>query len=89
MSSGVTPARSNASRPLRAAGDSVKSSHSLIVVCDVASPVPSTHTGFLREVAGPLLGREHDRAAAVAADAAVQLGERVGHHPRAAARRRS
>ena len=26
-------------------GDSVKSSHSLIVVCDVASPVPSTHTG--------------------------------------------
>ena len=47
ISSGVTPARSNASGPLRAAGDSVKSGHSLIVVCDVASPVPSTHTGFL------------------------------------------
>ena len=34
-----------------AAGDSVKSSHSLIVVCDVASPVPSTHTGGLAQVA--------------------------------------
>ena len=83
ISSGVTPARSNASGPLRAAGDSVKSSHSLIVVCDVASPVPSTHTGFFGEVAGAFLGGEHDRAAAVAADAAVQLRERVGDHPRA------
>ena len=38
---------------------------------------------LLRQVAGALLGGEHDRAAAVAADAAVQLGERVGDHPRA------
>ena len=33
----------------------MKSSHSLIVVCDVASPVPSTHTGALAQVARPLL----------------------------------
>ena len=77
------------SGPLRAAGDSVKSSHSLIVVCDVASPVPSTHTGCFGEVARALLGGEHDRAAAVAADAAVQLRERVGDHRASSARRRS
>ena len=52
--------------PERTAGDSVKSSHSLIVVCDVASPVPSTQTGGRLQVPGPLLGGEHDRAAAVA-----------------------
>ena len=40
---------------LRSAGDSVKSSHSLIVVWLVASPVPSTHTGFLAQVARALL----------------------------------
>ena len=47
MSAGVTPARSNANRPLAYAGERVKSSHSLIVVWLLASPVPSTHTGFL------------------------------------------
>jgi hypothetical protein len=48
-SAGVRPARSNASRPDRAAGDSVKSGHWLIVLCEVASPVPSTHTGCLAQ----------------------------------------
>ena len=45
MSSGVTPARPKASAPERTHGDSVKSSHSLIVVWEIASPVPSTQTG--------------------------------------------
>ena len=43
----------------------------------------------LGQVAGPLLGREHDRAAAVGADAAVQLRERVGDHRGCSARPRS
>ncbi len=37
------------------AGESVKSAHSLIVVCEVASPVPRIHTGFLAEVPGAAL----------------------------------
>ena len=49
ISSGVTPARSKASCPERTQGDSVKSSHSLIVVCETASPVPRTQTGALAQ----------------------------------------
>src|SRR5438132_5336709 len=49
MSSGVTPARPKASAPERTQGDTVKSSHSLIVVWERASPVPRTQTGSLAE----------------------------------------
>ncbi len=49
MSSGVTPARSKASLPDSTHGDSVKSVHSLMVVCETASPVPRIHTGALAQ----------------------------------------
>ena len=73
MSSGVTPARSKASWPERTHGDSVKSSHSLIVVCETASPVPRIHTGALAQSRARSSLRQHDGAAAVGANAAVQL----------------
>jgi len=57
------------------AGRLSESSHSLIVVCEIASPVPSTRRDF-GAVAGPFLTGEDDRSAAVGANAAVQLGER-------------
>ncbi len=45
MSPGVTPACSKAVRPETAAGETVKSSHSDIVVWETAVPAPRTHTG--------------------------------------------
>ena len=58
----------------------MKSSHSLMVVCEMASPVPRTQIGRVGAVAGPLLVGEHDGAAAVGADAAVELCEGVHDH---------
>lgn len=49
MSAGRIPALANASSPERTHGDSVKSAHSLMVVWEMASPVPSTHTGALAQ----------------------------------------
>ena len=49
MSSGVTPAWPKAFLPERTHGDSVKSAHSLMVVCEMASPVPSTQMGVLAQ----------------------------------------
>ena len=49
-------------------------------MCEVVSPVPSTHTGLLRRSFARSCADQHDRRAAVAADAAVQLGEWVGDH---------
>ena len=37
----------------------------------------------LRQITGPFLGGEDDCAATITADAAVQLRQRIGHHPRA------
>ena len=49
MSAGVTPARRKACSPERTQGDSVKSVHSLMVVWEMASPVPRIHTGALAQ----------------------------------------
>ena len=49
MSAGVNPARSKAIFPERTQGDSVKSGHSLMVVCDTASPVPNTQMGSVAQ----------------------------------------
>ena len=52
------------------------------------APRRARSTGALRQVTGPLLGRDDARAAAVGDDAAVEHVQRVGDHPRRRARRR-
>ena len=76
----VTPARSKA-QPARHRGrDRVKSSHSAMVVCETCSPAPSTHTGGFGSRPTRSSAASTTARAAVGAEAAVQLGERVGDH---------
>ncbi len=49
-------------------------------MCEVVSPEPSTQTGLLLQILGALGTDEDGGRTAVTANAAVQLGERVGDH---------
>ncbi len=82
MSSGVTPARSNASAPgadARRLREVLPFAHR--GVGDRLAGAEDPH-GCFGAIPGPLLAGEHEGAAAVGADATVELGQRVPHDAR-------
>ena len=77
-SAGVIPASANAFGPVTAPAVTVRSGIPWIEWWVIPAAAPRTCTGRCGEIAGPVLGGEDDRAAAVGHHAAVELVERIG-----------